>query len=93
MSEPIRVEIEYCTGCKWLLRAAWLAQEILSTFEQEIGEVALIPGRTGGIFEIRVDARVVWSRKERGRFPEAKELKQIVRDIVAPGRDLGHVDR
>lgn len=93
MSERIRVEIEYCTGCKWLLRAAWLAQELLSTFEQEIGEVALLPGRTGGIFEIRVDGRTVWSRKEQGHFPEAKELKQIVRDIVAPGRDLGHVDR
>ncbi len=92
MADKVRVEIEYCTGCKWLLRAAWLAQELLSTFEAEIGEVALIPGSTGGIFEIRVDSRTVWSRKERGHFPEAKELKQMVRDIVAPDRDLGHVD-
>jgi selenoprotein W-related protein len=92
MSGKVRVEIEYCTGCRWLLRAAWLAQELLTTFEEDIAEVALIPGSTGGIFEIRVDARTVWSRKEKGHFPEAKELKQIVRDIVAPGRDLGHVD-
>lgn len=92
MAGKVRIEIEYCTGCRWLLRAAWLAQELLSTFEQDIAEVALIPGSTGGIFEVRVGSRTVWSRKEQGHFPEAKDLKQIVRDIVAPGRDLGHVD-
>jgi len=87
-----RVEIEYCTQCRWLLRAAWLAQELLSTFEAEVGEVALRPG-SGGVFEVRVDGQTVWSRQERGRFPEAAELKQLVRDCIAPGKDLGHSDR
>jgi selenoprotein W-related protein len=86
-----RVEITYCTQCNWLLRSAWLAQELLSTFATELGEVALRPG-TGGIFEVRVDGELVWSRKTQGRFPEAKELKQRVRDRVAPERDLGHSD-
>ena len=87
-----RVEIRYCTQCRWLLRAAWLAQELLTTFEAEVGELALVPG-TGGVFEVRVDGAPVWSRAERGRFPEAKELKQLVRDRIAPGRSLGHSDR
>ena len=87
-----RVEIEYCTQCRWLLRAAWMAQELLTTFEAELGEVALVPG-TGGIFEIRAEGQVVWSRHERKRFPEIKELKQAVRDTVAPGKSLGHADR
>lgn len=87
-----RVEIEYCTQCRWLLRAAWLAQELLATFEQELGEVALLPG-TGGVFEVRVNGDTVWSRKTEGRFPEAKELKQRVRDRIAPDKDLGHSDR
>lgn len=87
-----RVEIRYCTQCRWLLRAAWTAQELLTTFESEIGEVALVPG-TGGTFEIRVDDETIWSRKGRGRFPELKEIKQLVRDRVAPGKDLGHSDR
>lgn len=87
-----RVEIEYCTQCRWLLRAAWLAQELLTTFEAEIGEVALVPGR-GGVFEVRVEGEVVFSRADRKRFPEAKEVKQLVRDRVAPGRPLGHSDR
>ncbi len=87
-----RLEIEYCTRCRWLLRAAWMAQELLTTFEAELGEVALVPG-TGGIFEVRLDGETVWSRGEEGRFPELKELKQRLRDRVAPDRDLGHSER
>jgi selenoprotein W-related protein len=92
MSERPRIEIEYCPRCRWLLRAAWLAQELLETFESELREVALVPGEAG-VFEVRVEREVVWSRASEGRFPEAKELKQRVRDRVAPGRDLGHADR
>jgi selenoprotein W-related protein len=87
-----RLEIQYCTQCRWLLRGAWMAQELLTTFEQELGEVALVPG-TGGIFEIRLDGELIFSRKEAGRFPESKELKQLVRDRIAPDRPLGHSDR
>jgi selenoprotein W-related protein len=87
-----RVEIEYCTQCRWLLRAAWIAQELLTTFEREIGEVALVPG-TGGVFEVRLDGDVIFSRRQHRRFPEAKELKQLVRDRIAPDKPLGHSDR
>ena len=84
-----RVEIEYCTQCRWLLRAAWLAQELLTTFQHDIGELALVPG-TGGVFEVRVDGACLFSRAQETRFPESKELKQLLRDRIAPGRDLGH---
>ncbi len=87
-----RLEIQYCTQCHWLLRAAWMAQELLTTFESEMGEVALIPG-TGGIFEVRLDGEIIFSRKEEGRFPESKELKQLVRDRIAPDKPLGHSDK
>jgi selenoprotein W-related protein len=87
-----RVTITYCTQCRWLLRAGWVAQELLTTFDGDIGEVALIPG-TGGIFEVAVDGTLVWSRKAEGRFPGLKELKQRVRDRVAPDKALGHSDR
>jgi selenoprotein W-related protein len=92
MSEARPIQIVYCRQCRWLLRAAWMAQELLTTFEEEVSEVALRPG-TGGIFEVRVGDEVIWSRKEKGRFPEIPELKQLVRDRVAPGRSLGHSDR
>lgn len=92
MEPKPRISILYCTQCHWLLRAAWLAQELLSTFADEVGEVALRPGR-GGVFEIRVDDELLWSRLREGRFPEAKEIKQRVRDRIAPQRSLGHADR
>jgi len=92
MPGTAHVSITYCTQCRWLLRAAWVAQELLSTFEQELAGVTLVPG-SGGVFEVRVGDDVVWSRKDAGRFPEAAELKRLVRDRVAPGRSLGHVDQ
>ena len=76
----------------WLLRAGWTAQELLTTFQAELGEVALVPG-TGGIFDVRVGEQVVWSRTVEGRFPELKELKQRLRDVIAPERSLGHRTR
>lgn len=86
-----RVEIRYCTQCRWLLRAAWMAQELLTTFEGDIAEMVLKPG-TGGVFEVHVDGELLWSRKERGGFPEITELKRLVRDRIAPERPLGHID-
>jgi selenoprotein W-related protein len=91
MTRTPRLEIEYCTQCRWLLRAAWVAQELLTTFQAELGEVALIPG-TGGVFDVRLGDHTIWSRKDQRRFAEMKELKQRVRDVVAPGRSLGHSD-
>lgn len=92
MAQSHRVAIHYCTQCRWLLRAAWLAQELLTTFQTDLGEVALVPG-SGGVLEVSLDGEVLFSRKEAGRFPEAKELKQLIRDRIAPDRDLGHSDR
>ena len=87
-----RVSITYCPRCRWLLRAAWMAQELLVTFERELAEVALRPGGEG-VYEIRLDEEIVWSRAVEGRFPEPKELKQRIRDRIAPDRSLGHSDR
>ncbi len=70
-----------------------MGQELLSTFAEKLGSVTLIPDSTGGVFEIRIDGKLIWSRAEAGRFPEIKELKQMVRDTVAPERDLGHVEK
>lgn len=87
-----RVEIHYCPRCRWLMRSAWMAQELLATFEQEIAELALMPA-ANGVFEIHVNGERIWSRAENGGFPEITVLKQLVRDRVAPDRNLGHADR
>ncbi|KAI0128619.1 Rdx family-domain-containing protein, partial [Xylariales sp. AK1849] len=103
-----RVTIRFCTQCKWMLRAAYFAQELLSTFSTSLGEVALQPS-TGGTFVVAIEYsaptssgdptrvttqhRTLWDRKTDGGFPETKELKRRVRDVIEPDRDLGHVDR
>ena len=86
-----RLEITYCTQCRWLLRAGWTAQELLTTFPADLGEVALVPG-TGGVFIVRLDDDLLWDRTKQGGFPELSRLKQLVRDRVAPDRSLGHSD-
>jgi selenoprotein W-related protein len=92
MTRSPRLEIEYCTQCRWLMRAGWTAQELLTTFVDELAEVAIVPGK-GGIFEVRLDGETIWSRAAERRFPEMAELKQRLRDRIAPDRDLGHSDK
>ncbi|AFR47418.1 SelT/SelW/SelH family protein [Gordonia sp. KTR9] len=90
MSEP-HITITYCTQCNWLLRASWMASELLNTFGTEIGSVTLVPG-TGGVFVIDVDGTQIWERKRDGGFPGAPELKRRVRDTALPDWQLGHGD-
>lgn len=106
--EAFVVEIEYCTGCRWMLRAAWFGQELLTTFQNDLHSVKLTPNSsTGGVFQVYVydektcdlrdgdsaEKELLWSRKAVGRFPESKELKQIVRDFISPDKGLGHSDK
>ncbi|HLD68270.1 MAG TPA: SelT/SelW/SelH family protein [Pseudomonas sp.] len=86
------IVITYCTQCQWLLRAAWLAQELLSTFADDLARVSLEPA-TGGVFRITCNAVQICERKADGGFPDAKVLKQRVRDQIDPQRDLGHNER
>lgn len=92
MQKPT-ITIEYCPKCGWMLRAAYMAQELLNTFTDELHGVLLVPSETGGAYIISIDQAVVFDRKEKNRFPEIKELKQLVRDTVSPEKDLGHSDR
>ena len=94
-----KVSIEYCTRCNWMLRSVWLQQELLTTFNGTLAEVSLLPNHEGsGIFECKLTTadgedvveQVVWDRVIEGGFAEAKSLKQRVRDLIQPGRDLGH---
>ncbi|MEO7212508.1 SelT/SelW/SelH family protein [Mucilaginibacter sp.] len=87
------VIIEYCPKCNWLLRAAYMAQELLTTFSDDLYGVTLQPSETSGRYAIRVNDAEIFDRKQQGRFPEIKELKQLVRDIVNPEKNLGHSDK
>lgn len=87
------ITIEYCPKCGWLLRAAYMAQEFLTTFLEDIDSVSLRPSEVSGRYTISINDEIVFDRKRHGGFPEIKELKQIVRDKVNPGKSLGHSDK
>lgn len=90
----VKVEIIYCAGCKWLIRAAWYAQELLQTFESKGLTVSLTPElEEGGRFSILVNSELLVDRKRDGGFPEIKALKQALRDKCWPQQSLSHTDR
>ncbi|MCH5690203.1 SelT/SelW/SelH family protein [Niabella sp. W65] len=87
------ITIEYCPKCGWMLRAAYMAQEFLTTFTDFVEAVTLKPGNISGVFTIYVDRQLVFDRKTNGGFIEVKELKQLLRDKINPGMSLGHSDK
>jgi selenoprotein W-related protein len=86
------VTITYCTGCNWLLRARWVAQELLQTFGPGLGRVTIVPG-DGGIFRVGPENETIRDRARDGGFPYARILKQMIRQAAFPGRPPGHIDR
>lgn len=101
------VSILYCVKCNWILRASWYQQELLQTFtskastleESHINSVVLRPSFIPGTFQVLVkkspnsDWVLVWDRLRDGGFPEAKALKQCIRNVVSPETALGHSDK
>ena len=87
------ITIMYCPKCNWLLRSAYMAQELLTTFAEDIKSVTLQPSELSGDFKIYVNDQLILDRKQYGGFPEIKSLKQLVRDVINPTKNLGHSDK
>jgi selenoprotein W-related protein len=87
------ISIEYCPKCGWMLRAAYMAQELLTTFAGDIQSVTLVPSEVNGRYLIFIDNKKLFDHKEFGGFPEIKQIKQMVRDVVNPEKNLGHSDK
>ncbi|MBD1429483.1 SelT/SelW/SelH family protein [Sphingobacterium litopenaei] len=87
------IEIEYCPKCGWLLRATYMAQELLTTFQEEVYGVTLIPSEVAGRFQIRTSDQIIFDRKREDGFKDIKIIKQLVRNQICPDKSLGHSDR
>lgn len=86
ISSP-NVSISYCTSCRWLLRAAWLAQELVSAAAEDIASITLIPIRppsNDGVFVLSLDGQDVWDRAKQGGFPEVTDLIQALKSRTPP---------
>ena len=86
------ITVEYCTKCKFMMRSAWIAQELLQTFEGDIDEAVLKPSEIPGIWRIYANDQSIWDRKTERGLPEMKDLKRRVRDVIAPEKKLGHAE-
>jgi len=69
-----------------------MAQELLTTFADDLKAVTLQPSEVSGDFHITINDKKIFDRAAYGGFPEIKALKQMVRDVVNPEKSLGHAD-
>lgn len=70
----MKIEIEYCGMWNYLPKAASLAEELKESFDVE---ATLIEG-SGGVFTVVVDGKLIYSKKETGRFPEEGEIPELI---------------
>jgi selenoprotein W-related protein len=75
--EPRRLEIEFCTKCRFQGRAFWLARELFDVVPELVAEIALVPS-SGGVFTVRFDGTSVWELASEGRFPEPKDIREAM---------------
>ncbi|MDA1338582.1 MAG: SelT/SelW/SelH family protein [Proteobacteria bacterium] len=91
MTKKYIITIKFCIKCGWLMRAAWMAQEIINTYVNDIESVCLVPGEDGN-FEIFCNDKAIFLRHDEGKFIEITEIKKRIRDMIDPERSLGHID-
>lgn len=84
MTEPQRrLEIEFCTKCRFQGRAFWLARELFDVVPELVAEIALIPS-SGGVFTVRYDGSSIWELASASRFPEPKDIREAM--LAAAGQ-------
>lgn len=69
----MRFTIEYCTSWGYRPKAMDLADKLLGKYKNDISSLELIPS-SGGVFEVNKDGSLIFSKKEKGRFPEENEI-------------------
>ena len=76
----MKVTIEYCAQWNYKPRASSLEAALKQAFSEQV-EVTLIPG-SDGIFKVTLDGKLLFSKKEVGRFPESPEIVGLMQDNV-----------
>lgn len=77
----MKLEIKYCTSWGYLPRAVSLADMFTNKFGNKV-ESELIPS-SGGAFEVTLDGKLVYSKLKTGRFPDKKDIEEIMASIDA----------
>lgn len=62
-------------------RAVALANSLLHQHKNKIEELTIIPS-SGGVFEIQLNDKLLFSKKELGRFPEDGEVEKLISEEI-----------
>ena len=71
----MKLSIEYCSAWNYLPQASSLEAELKQNFPNM--EISLISSG-GGVFEIVLDGKLIFSKKAINRFPEKGEVARII---------------
>lgn len=75
----MEVEIVYCTVWNYELKASSLEEEIKKVYSE--ASVNLVKS-TGGLFEVSLDGKLIFSKKELNRFPNDGEILSILKEKI-----------
>ena len=73
----MKVEITYCMKWNYKPRASRLGELLKDKFN---ADVELIGG-SGGVYEVVVDGKTIFSKASAGRFPEDTEILEAIQSI------------
>jgi len=75
----MNLSIEYCTQWNYLPRASSLEAELKSKFP---GIETKLISSGGGVFEIMLNGDLIFSKKEKGRFPNDGEVASLIKQAM-----------
>lgn len=78
-SAHVRVAVEFSMSSGTLMRAIWIASELINEFHRDIVDVGLIPRSTENTFNIWIGGKIAWSRGVGQPLPDYDHLRPIVR--------------
>jgi len=79
----INVSIEYCVPCDYSKHALAAARELVKNYQHVIDELTFKMG-SKGVFEVKADDEVLFSKKALGRHPKPGEVLQAFQELVGP---------
>ncbi len=78
----VDLEVEYCVPCGYLPTALDVAKQLLGRFRNDISALKLVPGEKG-VFDVRIDGELVFSKHETGRFPDEGEITEAAKARIS----------
>ena len=77
----MEISIKYCTVWNHLSRVVTLVESVLNKHKTTISNLNIIPS-TGGVFDIFINNKLVFSKDIEKRFPEEQEIEKIIKNLL-----------